>query len=436
MYELIEHKKLDSAAAEIVFTNIPQIYTDLYVVVSARSSGTANNYTGLKINGVNTSQSSRFLYGTGSGVGSVALTGASDYNLIAYMTLSSDTSNTFASSTFYIPNYTSSAAKTVSIDAVTENNATAASQMIMAGLWNSTSAITSLSVVSVAGSSLQASGNLAQNSSATLYGVNRTAGRGKPKAIGGNITYSNGYWVHTFTGSGTFSTTQSLNVDALVVAGGGGTGFHIPGGGGAGGFLTPSVNLTRGSYAVIVGAGGAAGATEGVPQGSQGSPSSAFFSTAIGGGYGGTRQLTPASGGSGGSGGGGGGGGNGNTVTGGSATSGQGNAGGNGYTYPDGRAAGGGGGGAGAAGAAGSFGAGGNGGAGALWNGSYYAGGGGGSSGTSSGTGGIGGGGNATNFGSNTLAQNGTANTGGGGGGGEYGASGGSGVVIIRYRAD
>lgn len=158
-------------ASEIAFSSIPQTFTDLFIVVSARSSGTANNYTGLKINGVNTNQSSRFLYGTGSGTGSVSLTGASDYNLIAYMTLSSDTSNTFASSTFYIPNYAGSTTKSVSIDAVTENNATGANQMIMAGLWNSTAAITSLSIVSVAGSNLQASGNLAQYSTASLYGI-------------------------------------------------------------------------------------------------------------------------------------------------------------------------------------------------------------------------------------------------------------------------
>ena len=169
--QVIQHQELASATTEISFTSIPQTFTDLYLVVSARSSGTSNNYTGLKINGVNTNQSSRFLYGSGSATGSVSLTGASDYNLIAYMSLSSDTANTFASSTFYIPNYTAAVAKSVSIDAVTENNATAANQMIMAGLWNSTAAITSLSVISVSGSSLQASGNLAQYTSATLYGV-------------------------------------------------------------------------------------------------------------------------------------------------------------------------------------------------------------------------------------------------------------------------
>lgn len=423
MYELIEHQRLSTNSAALTFSNIPQTYTDLYLLVSARSTNSDDNLY-FKFNNTTSNTVWRNVLGTGGGIQSQSGSG-----WLAAGGVRSGTASTFTNIGIHVTNYTAAIPKSVSVDSTSEDNGSTGYQFLIANLWNDTAAVNRVDFY------LQG-GQLASGSSVTLYGVNRTSGRGRPKAIGGNITYSNGYWVHTFTGSGTFSTTQSLNVDALVVAGGGGTGFHIPGGGGAGGFLTTSVSLTRGSYPVMVGAGGAAGATAGAPQGAQGSSSSAFFSTAIGGGYGGTRQLTPASGGSGGSGGGGGGGGSGNTVTGGAATTGQGNAGGNGYTYPDGRAAGGGGGGAGAAGVAGSFGAGGNGGAGALWNGSYYAGGGGGSSGTSSGTGGIGGGGSGTNFGSNVLAGNGTANTGGGAGGGEYGATGGSGVVIIRYRAD
>jgi len=427
MYTLIEHKKLDTAAASITFSSIPQTFTDLLILFSGRSDR-SNSFDNIRVmpNGASTGVSSRILFGSGS-----ASSSFTESYVSGYTAANSATASTFGNSSIYIPNYTGSTQKSFSIDSVGENNATASAQAITAGLWSGTDAITSIVLDQGDGS------NWLQYTSATLYGINRTQAIGKPKAIGGNITYSNGYWVHTFTGSGTFSTQESIEVDALIVGGGGGSGFHIPGGGGAGGFLAvSSIPLTKGEFSVLVGSGGAAGATEGSPQGRSGSNSSFLSSVSIGGGYGGTRQLTPASGGSGGSGGGGGGGGNGNTVTAGSGTSGQGNSGGNGYTYPDGRAAGGGGGGAGATGTAGSFGAGGNGGAGALWNGSYYAGGGGGSSGNSSGAGGIGGGGSGTNFGSNQAAANGTANTGGGAGGGENGASGGSGVVIIRYRAD
>lgn len=428
MYELIQHQRLNANASSITFSNIPQIYTDLYLVTSLRAAGGVEyDESRLFFNGVNSNLSAIDFDADGYSIYTFSVSNG----FAGVVNGSNSTANAFSNQQIYISNYSSSNLKSYSVESVAEGRLFGVGYLDLAsGLWNQTSPITSITLTSGGGS------NWIQNSSATLYGVNRTAGRGRPKAIGGNITYANGYWVHTFTGSGTFFANEALNVDTLVVAGGGGSGFHIPGGGGAGGLLAVQASVQRGAYPILVGSGGPAGATEGSPQGTQGGSSSAFSFTAIGGGYGGTRQLNPASGGAGGSGGGGGGGGNGNPVTGGAGTSGQGNAGGNGYNYPDGRAAGGGGGGAAAAGVAGSFGVGGNGGAGALWNGSYYAGGGGGSSGNSSGTGGIGGGGNGTNFGSNTLAGNGTANTGGGAGGGEYGASGGSGVVIIRYRAD
>jgi hypothetical protein len=46
----------------------------------------------------------------------------------------------------YIPNYAGSSNKSVSIDAVTENNATAAEANLVAGLWSSTAAITSITL--------------------------------------------------------------------------------------------------------------------------------------------------------------------------------------------------------------------------------------------------------------------------------------------------
>ena len=79
------------------------------------------------------------------------------------------TSNTFGNTSVYIPNYAGSTNKSVSSDAVTENNATTASQQILASIWNNTSAITSI-FVSDTGS------NLVQNSTASLYGILRGSG--------------------------------------------------------------------------------------------------------------------------------------------------------------------------------------------------------------------------------------------------------------------
>jgi hypothetical protein len=95
-----------------------------------------------------------------------------------------------------------------------------------AGLWNNTAAITSLTIA-VTGAS-QTIG-----STFYLYGIsNVTSGS---KATGGVVSSDGTYWYHTFPFSGTFTPTQSLTADYLVIAGGGGGGVHHGGGGGAGG---------------------------------------------------------------------------------------------------------------------------------------------------------------------------------------------------------
>ena len=263
---------------------------------------------------------------------------------------------------------------------------------------------------------------------------------GAASAVGGAVTYADGYTIHTFTSSGDFTMYSAGNVEYLIVAGGGGGGLGSGGaGGGAGGMLTGTMSLAVGTYTIEVGAGGA--------ENTKGNDSSFNSQIAEGGGYGAYQNQSPDTGGNGGSGGGGAGsGGSGTYSTGGSGTSGQGNDGGRGYKY-DYRDGGGGGGGAGAAGGDGSAvteGLGGNGGNGiqSSINGTatYYAGGGGGScyrnptlSSGGNGGGGAGGRGYYSAADPRLNGTPGSANTGGGGGGGRYGAAGGSGIVIIRY---
>ena len=237
--------------------------------------------------------------------------------------------------------------------------------------------------------------------------------------------------------SGIADARKLLSVTALIVGGGGGgntrSGGTPAGGGGGGGVLEQSLGISlQTAYTITIGAGGAANI--------QGSFSQFGSIVAIGGGAG----VGGASGGiaSGASGGGGA-----FTNTGVrtvSLCSTQGFSGG----LPSANIAAGGGGGAAAQGGDGVSGtASGNGGAGRLVSltNSYYGGGGGGgcySNGVSpnaiAGTGGIGGGGNG-NAAASVAAVAGTANTGGGGGGGggtnANPATGGSGVVIIRWNA-
>jgi len=149
---------------------------------------------------------------------------------------------------------------------------------------------------------------------------------------GATVTTDGNYRVLTFTTSGTFTPSVvpiGTTMDYLIVAGGGGgaTDLDVGGGGGGGGFLTGTITPTAQTYTITVGAGGAQGTgpdstgTGGGSNGAQGGNSSAFTLTAIGGGYGGTRNNPGGTGGSGGGGGDGG-------QAGGAGTTGQGYAGG------------------------------------------------------------------------------------------------------------
>jgi hypothetical protein len=82
------------------------------------------------------------------------------------MNSSGNTSNSFSNSSVYIPNYTSSNYKSVSIDSVYENNATTAYCNLQAGLWSSTSSINQVTLVCTGSGQ-----TFAANSTATLYGV-------------------------------------------------------------------------------------------------------------------------------------------------------------------------------------------------------------------------------------------------------------------------
>lgn len=434
-YVLLETITVGAAgAASVTFNNIPQSgYTDLKLVLSSRFSGGALDAIGVTFNGSSANLSSRRL--TGTGTTAVSATYASNV-FIGNSPGPSETANTFSNSEMYIPNYTSSNYKSTSVDAVTENNATAAYTNLEAGLWSNTAAISSITLTPYSGT------NFAQYTTATIYGIAAvgTTPTIAPKATGGDIIdYDGTYWIHTFLSSGTFTPTLALSCDYLVVAGGGGGGTDGGGGGGAGGLrstvtatggggsLESKLNLTTTAYSITVGAGGAA-TTSG---------SNSVFSTitSTGGGGGGAGVTNGTSGGSGGGAGI-------RTKTGGTGTANQGYAGGN-STY-DGAA---GGGGANASGAnAPTSTDGGNGGAGVATSitGSSvtYAGGGGGScrysSASTRGLGGAGGGGAGGLI--SSVGTAGTANTGGGGGGGaannsSLGGAGGSGIVIIRYLA-
>jgi hypothetical protein len=432
-YTLIERKELTEAASSISFSNIPQFYTDLAVVCSLRGDQNANNgFTNIGFNSSTSNFSTRFLQGDGSGAQS-----GTGVRGIAYLSNAYYTSNTFDSTTVYIPNYTGSTNKSFSADSVVENNATLGWQFIVTGVWSNTAAINSIQIT-------PNTGNFVAGSSISLYGINRQQAIGAPKAIGGQISFANGHWYHTFTGSGTFDAREDLTVDALIIAGGGAGGPGGGGGGGAGGLVAQSGILKTGATPIVVGAGAPATTYVSNSFDARASGSSSAlsgFTTAIGGGGGGFDSASNVE--DNGLPGGSGGGGAIDSTTRGAGTSGQGNQGGIGRRGDNNILSAGGGGGAGGAGvdAGFSLNSSGPGGPGLFlpsWAqststgvSSYYAGGGAGSNWTGGDvSGGIGGGG-ASIFA--TGGQAGVVNS--GSGGGAANGAGGSGIVIIRYKA-
>jgi hypothetical protein len=148
----------------VQFTSIPSTYTDLQLLVSIRY-GTNSNQTqsiGLYFNGDGfpASASGRVLNGNGSTTSSYTSSGFNDAGI---MNDTSTTANTFSSHSIYIPNYAGSNFKSLSIDSVTENNATLARANTIAGLYSSTSAINAIKV--------DTGGTALQHSTFTLYGI-------------------------------------------------------------------------------------------------------------------------------------------------------------------------------------------------------------------------------------------------------------------------
>ncbi len=160
-------------ATTIAFTSIPATYTDLQLVVSTRLASVSTGNFQLIVNSdtSNAVQSHRTLEGTGSAAQSLNGSAVVYFAYLGKVPGTDTTASTFGNATIYIPNYAGATNKSISVDNVTENNATAAWQGIFAGLRADTGAITSLTI--------QGQGNtLAQYSSATLYGISKSGATG------------------------------------------------------------------------------------------------------------------------------------------------------------------------------------------------------------------------------------------------------------------
>lgn len=157
-------------ASQIIFNNIPQFYTDLKLVISARAStsGQAVDGIGIQFNSDTTSTYSLTqLYGDGSGIASSR---NANLNFIygGVINAATGTSNTFTNTEIYIPNYASSNFKQPIVDRTAENNTTIVALGLHSTLWRSTSGISSMRIYDYAGVF-----NFVQYSTFSLYGIIR-----------------------------------------------------------------------------------------------------------------------------------------------------------------------------------------------------------------------------------------------------------------------
>jgi hypothetical protein len=148
-YTLISSNTLGSSTASVTFSAIPQTYTDLVLRISTRNDDTGVSETVLmRVNGLSTSiYSSTYLYGTGTSALASRDTAQTDINDGIRANGGNATANTFSNNEIYLPNYTGSNTKVVSVANAAEQNATTNNWIgASANLVQTSSAITSITL--------------------------------------------------------------------------------------------------------------------------------------------------------------------------------------------------------------------------------------------------------------------------------------------------
>ena len=164
-------KATSGSVSNITFSNIPSTYDDLRLLISVRRPGTtlATGMFNLQFNSDTTGSNYEGLYWENTGnMGTNVPRYRDQDRAVGWINSATATSDVFSVIDVYIPNYaTTNRKKGWVADSITENNASTAYTGILGNVWKSTSAITSIILDTT-------SGDIAQHSSATLYGIKRT----------------------------------------------------------------------------------------------------------------------------------------------------------------------------------------------------------------------------------------------------------------------
>jgi hypothetical protein len=160
---LLQLNYKNTTTASITFSSIPQTYTDLLVLVSARGDAGGQRDCYISFNGSTSNFTNKLIEMSNNLVSS-----GTTARYIGPVSGTTTTANVFSNATIYIPNYTGSTYKSFSGDFVAENNAQGTNAITLtAQLWSNTAAITSIGFA-------PSSGSFIQYSTFYLYGISNS----------------------------------------------------------------------------------------------------------------------------------------------------------------------------------------------------------------------------------------------------------------------
>jgi hypothetical protein len=169
-YTLISSNVLASSAASVTFSSIPATYTDLILRVSAQTNRTTYaDYLLMTVNSISSGYSETQLQGQGSTASSSNASASPVFgytNSLEVNGVSGSSASNFGSMEIYMPSYTASQNKPMSVTSMVENNSATQNYVTTSAfLLASTAAITSITLA------CNSSYQFSIGSSFYLYGI-------------------------------------------------------------------------------------------------------------------------------------------------------------------------------------------------------------------------------------------------------------------------
>lgn len=164
-YEPIASQTLSSSASTITFSSISGAYTDLRLILSHLHTATVIQSAGIRFNADSGSNySTTYLDGTGSGASSGRLTNETSL-VISYRPSASAPDTVPVLAVVDIQSYANTNVYKTALTAQSSHFASGGFVSRYVGLWRSTSAITSITIMN------RGSGSFLSGTTASLYGI-------------------------------------------------------------------------------------------------------------------------------------------------------------------------------------------------------------------------------------------------------------------------